>query len=144
MSDDPVALAGEAHHRGPVLLAWDEVVLDVARPERGRDVILHELPPQLAMVAGWVDGTPPVWGEEREDWIRACTAAMERLRAGDSPLDPYGASDPGEFFAVAVEAFFTLPAELRHREPDLYAVLALHLGQDPAARGVGGPYAARP
>jgi len=144
MSDDPVALAGEAHHRGPVLLAWDEVTLDVARPERGRDVVLHELAHQLDMVDGWVDGTPPVWGDERAAWIEVCTAALDRLRAGDSPLDPYGASDPGEFFAVAVEAFFTRPAVVRHHEPDLYAVLSRHLDQDPAARGVGAPYAAPP
>lgn len=139
-SDDPVALDGESHHRGPVLLAWDAVVDELAHPRDGRNVVLHELAHQLDMVDGWVDGTPPLWGEERRRWIEVCSEALDRLQAGDSPLDPYGAQGPGEFFAVAVEAFFTRPVELRDAEPALYGVLADHLGQDPAARGVGDRY----
>jgi Mlc titration factor MtfA (ptsG expression regulator) len=47
-------------------------------------------------------------------------------------LDPYGAEDPAEFFAVATEAFFLLPAELEKDEPELYAVLRDSFRQDPA------------
>ena len=42
--------------------------------------------------------------------------------------------NPGEFFAVATEAFFDVPIDLREGEPDLYAVLADFYGQDPAGR----------
>ena len=41
--------------------------------------------------------------------------------------------DPVEFFAVATEAFFERPAEMRRRHAELYAVLARFYRQDPAS-----------
>jgi hypothetical protein len=47
-------------------------------------------------------------------------------------LDPYGLSSPPELFAVAVEAFFQVPAAVADGHPDLYAFLASYFNQDPA------------
>ena len=49
-------------------------------------------------------------------------------------LRDYAATNPGEFFAVVTEVFFTRPRELRARIPDLYAVFANYYAQDPAIR----------
>jgi Mlc titration factor MtfA (ptsG expression regulator) len=46
----------------------------------------------------------------------------------------YGATNPGEFFAVATEVFFGLPRELAALEPELYDVLVRFYQQDPAGR----------
>ena len=46
-------------------------------------------------------------------------------------LDEYGAENPAEFFAVATEAFFERPAELRERHPALYEELRAFYQQDP-------------
>ena len=35
-------------------------------------------------------------------------------RGRETLLDPYGAGDPAEFFAVAVECFFDAPHDMRH------------------------------
>jgi Mlc titration factor MtfA (ptsG expression regulator) len=58
------------------------------------------------------------------------------LRAADesgvpSLLDTYGATDPVEFFAVSVEAFFEQPHALRAHHPKLYAELRNYFHQDP-------------
>ena len=58
------------------------------------------------------------------------------LRAADEAriatlLDTYGATDPAEFFAVSVEAFFEQPRALRARHPRLYAELQKYFQQDP-------------
>ena len=50
------------------------------------------------------------------------------------PLDPYGATNPAEFFAVATEVFFDVPTQLEAHEPDLFGVLRDYYGQDPAER----------
>ena len=39
-------------------------------------------------------------------------------------LDPYGATNEAEFFAVATEAYFTRGWELDFEHPELYALLA--------------------
>ena len=46
-------------------------------------------------------------------------------------LNTYGATDPVEFFAVSVEAFFEQPRALRARHPKLYAELQSYFNQDP-------------
>ena len=62
---------------------------------------------------------------------------LEALRkssdAGEPTLlDPYGAEDPAEFFAVATETFFERASELERRHPQLYNELRRFYRQDPA------------
>jgi Mlc titration factor MtfA (ptsG expression regulator) len=88
------------------------------------------------MLDGLIDGTPPIGAAEMRPWVAACTEVFHDLRYGNPrpPLRDYGATSPGEFFAVATEAFFDLAAELQHHEPHLYGVLRDFYQQDPAAR----------
>jgi hypothetical protein len=52
----------------------------------------------------------------------------------ETPIDPYGAESPGEFFAVMSEAFFEIPDVLHDAYPELYRQLAAFYGQDPLQR----------
>lgn len=52
-------------------------------------------------------------------------------RAATLPLDPYAATDPAEFFAVASEAFFVTPERLRTHYPRVYALLSAYFRQTP-------------
>ncbi len=136
VTDAPVELLGEADLHGPVVLAWDAVLEGGRHPERGRNVVLHEMAHKLDMLDDLVDGTPIMGDpEKRNRWIEVCTAEFNRLRARpDALLDDYAATDVGEFFAVATEVFFTRPVELRVAKPDLYEAYAAFYRQDPAAR----------
>jgi len=51
----------------------------------------------------------------------------------DTTLDPYGATEVSEFFAVAVEAFFVAPDGLRTEHPRLYSLFAEYFRQNPAS-----------
>jgi Mlc titration factor MtfA (ptsG expression regulator) len=46
-------------------------------------------------------------------------------------MDPYGASHPAEFFAVASEAFFEKPRQLHSKRPELYDELRKFYQVDP-------------
>ena len=48
-------------------------------------------------------------------------------------IDPYGATNAAEFFAVVSELFFEKPKQLRKKHPDLYQQLAGFYQQDPAS-----------
>ncbi len=145
MADDTVDLSGEAHDRGPVLIAWDAAADEARHPGEGRNVILHEFAHHLDMLDGWVDGTPPLpTPDARQRWIAVCTDSFDRLAAGDTGdglIDDYAATDPGEFFAVVTEVFFTRPVPLAGAMPDLYDVFADFYGQDPAGTGPSTPTA---
>jgi Mlc titration factor MtfA (ptsG expression regulator) len=134
VSDDATPIEGEAHWRGPMLLAWDAVIDDLDHPGDGRNVVHHELAHQIDMLDGTVDGTPPLeTQQELERWIEVCTPVYEAVVVGEGGevLDPYAGVNPGEFFAVASEAFFDVPAELAAEHPDLYDVFAGFYRQDP-------------
>ena len=62
-------------------------------------------------------------------------AEYQGVRTGaDGWLRSYAGTNPAEFFAVATEAFFTLPVAMRQDKPALYEVLSDYYRQDPAAR----------
>ena len=137
VTDDPMSVLGLAQGgRGPVVLAWDQVVDDLRGTTPGSNVVLHEFAHKLDMLDGTVDGTPLIPATLRDEWVRTCTEVYQDLVGGlpRPPMRWYGATSPGEFFAVATEVFFEQGLELREREPALYDVLARFYRQDPAAR----------
>ena len=138
LMDAPGAVDGEAHHAdGPIMLVWSSARREAANLRLGRDVVLHEFSHKLDMLDGTIDGTPPIEdAAARARWIEVCTAEYQAVRGGDGGgvLRSYAGTNPGEFFAVATEAFFTQPLPVRAARPELYDVLAGYYRQDPAAR----------
>jgi Mlc titration factor MtfA (ptsG expression regulator) len=136
----PVALLGEAHVRGPVILAWDRVLRDSKQAHDGHNVVYHELAHKLDMLDGQADGTPPLGTrEELERWQAVCESVFldlrERTERGEPTfIDEYGATSEAEFFAVATEHFFEQPRALQRERPELYEVMRAFYRQDPALR----------
>ncbi|HEY8607565.1 MAG TPA: M90 family metallopeptidase [Noviherbaspirillum sp.] len=64
-------------------------------------------------------------------------AALYDALAADLPLDPYAARHPAEFFAVASEAFFVLPAPLARDYPAVFDLLRQYYRQNPL-QGIAG------
>jgi Mlc titration factor MtfA (ptsG expression regulator) len=135
--DDEVM--GEAWYGGPVLVSW----FDRAEDADGINVVIHEFAHKLDMKSGDADGLPPLHaGMSRRRWIDVMGAAFSdfqrRIDAGeDTPLDPYGAEMPNEFFAVTSEAFFETPELLRSEYPEVYAQLRDFYRQDPLGKSAG-------
>ncbi len=133
-------LAGESWEGGPVILSWDAVGDPLRVGAGGVNVVIHEFAHKLDMRNGEADGQPPLHaGMNAVAWRTALKEAYEGFcdaldRGTATWLDPYAAENPAEFFAVASEAFFEAPRELRRRYPDLYAQFALFYRQDPALR----------
>lgn len=120
-------MSGEAWEQGPVILSWADV--EISGYREGYNVIIHELAHKLDMCNGVPDGFPPLHhGMDVQAWTRAFSTAFadlnRRLDAGEpTPIDPYAAEDPAEFFAVLSEYFFELPGLLQEVYPDVYAQL---------------------
>jgi Mlc titration factor MtfA (ptsG expression regulator) len=121
-----------------LVLAWDEVRAGAADPDDGQNLVLHEFAHQLDFEDGYTDGTPPLDSSAGlRSWTEVLSGELDALRraadAGDpTVLDPYGAEDPAEFFAVATEAFFERAVDLARHHPRLYEQLRDFYRQDPA------------
>lgn len=132
--------AGHTQERlGALVLSWADVAESVRDPYDGYNVVLHEFAHQLDFEDGGAEGAPVhADGSAAERWAQVMRTEFARLRRDvrrrrDTLLDPYGAEDPVEFFAVATETFFELPLDLRDEHPTLYAELRRFYAQDPAA-----------
>ncbi len=130
------ARAGEAWRRGPVVLAWNSVERSVASPCDGYNVVTHEFAHVLDMQSGTADGIPPLATRaEQEAWTRVFFREFEAFvqadRRGATFIDPYGATHPAEFFAVASEHFFEQAEQLAAHHPELFALLKGFYRQDP-------------
>ena len=133
-------LAGEAMEGGPLMLSWADVhgSDDRETSSAAYNVVIHEFAHVLDMRDGVPDGVPLLpTADDRQAWLAVLTPEYdrfcERVVCGyDTVLDAYAAESPDEFFAVASEAFFVTPRELREEQPALYRLLASFYRQDPA------------
>ncbi len=122
---------------GSLVLAWGAVKHGAADPADGKNVVLHEFAHQLDFENQAADGVPElVTREQQRAWSEVMRSEFASLRAADETgiptlLNTYGATNPAEFFAVSVEAFFEQPRALRARHPNLYAELQKYFQQDP-------------
>ena len=127
-----------ANHRG--LAGRQKRQRGSGRHSERDNVVAHEFAHQLDMLDRTVDGTPPLADRRQyKAWTRVMTAEFRQLtadfdRGRPTLLDPYGTTNPGEFFAVVSETFFEQPRELAAEHAELYAVLRDFYRQDPAAR----------
>jgi MtfA peptidase len=123
-------LTGEAWLRGPVILSWADLERDSYHSQAGRNVVLHEFAHKLDGLNGVTNGLPPLRrGMIQKSWAEDLSVAYESLRmqvaAGESPsINPYAATSPAEFFAVATEYFFTAPDILNNCYPGVYRQLS--------------------
>ncbi|MGJ7918361.1 zinc-dependent peptidase [Massilia sp. LXY-6] len=130
-------LLGESWGDGRVILSWDHVKRAGHAPEGAQNVVLHEFAHQLDSESGSTNGAPILGSTESyRRWSATLSRDFELLRRDTSwgyrdVLDPYGASSPAEFFAVATESFFEQPHALAARHPELYAEFERYFRVDP-------------
>ena len=129
---------GETGRRmGSLVLSWAAVKHGAADPSDGKNVVLHEFAHQLDFENDAADGVPGLaTGDQQLAWADVMRSEFASLRAADQNgvptlLDTYGATNPVEFFAVSVEAFFEQPRALGAHHPKLYAELRTYFQQDP-------------
>lgn len=132
-----VARLGESWTRDQLILAWDQVQRDLRHWHDGHNVVLHEFAHQLDQEDGQAEGVPILLHRaDYSTWAQVMTAAYQQLcREVElgirTPIDPYGATNPAEFFAVATEAFFAQPHQLIKHAPALYEQLNRYYRVDP-------------
>jgi hypothetical protein len=132
-------LIGEAWEAGPLILSWADVEADLAEPDAGFCVAVHEMAHKLDALDGALDGTPPLPREWQRDWARDFQSAYDafaaRVDAGRrTAIDAYAAEAPEEFFAVCTEYHFSAPALLRRELPAVAAHLQRFYGVSPLER----------
>jgi Mlc titration factor MtfA (ptsG expression regulator) len=109
------------------------------------DLVIHECAHKIDLLNGGADGYPPLHaGMDPRRWTTSLQQAYDALcksidREQPMSLDPYAATDPAEFFAVASETFFVTPWLIADELPAVYEQLCLFYRQDPVIALKGHP-----
>ncbi|MCE2571297.1 zinc-dependent peptidase [Motilimonas eburnea] len=137
VSVEQIGLAGESWGNGRIVLSWDDVKKGARNIHDGHNVVLHEFAHQLDSEDGSTNGAPYLDSPNAyQSWAKVMSKEFAQLQHNHmlglkSVMDDYGASEPAEFFAVVTETFFEKPAQLKHKHPELYQILAAYYHVQP-------------
>ena len=92
----------------------------------GKDnTAIHEFVHLIDKTDGAVDGIPEFLLSKKYvlPWLNLMHREIKQIVKNRSDINPYGATDSAEFFAVVSEYFFERPDLLQEKHPELYELL---------------------
>ena len=92
----------------------------------GKDnTAIHEFVHLLDKTDGDIDGIPAFILDKKYimPWLKLMQKEIQMIAENRSDINPYGATNEAEFFAVVSEYFFERPKLLKEKHPDLYELL---------------------
>jgi MtfA peptidase len=91
----------------------------------GSNVGIHEFVHLIDKADGSVDGVPKLFMDKNYmlPWMELIRRNINEIARGWSDIDPYGATNKAEFFAVVSEYFFENPEKFKARHPELFDLL---------------------
>ncbi len=87
---------------------------------------IHEFTHLIDKTDGETDGIPEFMLDKTYTlpWLNLMHQNVESILQNNSDINPYGATNKAEFFAVVSEYFFKQPELLQEKHPELYKMLA--------------------
>ena len=94
---------------------------------------IHEFVHLVDKTDGSVDGIPEFLLDKQYvlPWLQLIQKGIKDIIENQSDINPYGASNQAEFFAVVSEYFFERPDLLQSKHPELYELLVKIFRQQP-------------
>ena len=94
---------------------------------------IHEFVHLIDKTDGDIDGVPELLLQNQcvRSWLKLMLEEIEAIKKNESDINPYGATNEAEFFAVAAEYFFERPVLFKQKNPELYAVMERIFRQRP-------------
>jgi len=92
----------------------------------GKDnTAIHEFVHLVDKTDGDIDGIPAFILEKKyiQPWLQLMQHEIKLINDDKSDINPYGATNDAEFFAVVSEYFFERPKLLKEKHPELYELL---------------------
>jgi Mlc titration factor MtfA (ptsG expression regulator) len=97
---------------------------------------IHEFVHLVDKTDGEIDGIPESLLHKQyiKPWLQLMQKKIKEIIHEQSDINPYGATNEAEFFAVVSEYFFERPELLKEKHPELYDLLQHIFNPKPAAK----------
>lgn len=129
-----LGMVGEGALNGIMILSQHELRQAFINKTSKSNTAIHEFVHLVDKTDGTVDGIPEVLMQQSYvlPWLEAMRKEIRKILDDRSDINPYGASNTAEFFAVAAEYFFERPDLMEKKNPELYQLLGKIFHQQPA------------
>lgn len=123
--------SGSMNHK--MILSKNALRLGFSNKTDKNNTAIHEFVHLLDKADGDVDGVPAALLAQQYTipWLELIRKKIQDIKSDDSDINPYGATNKSEFFAVAGEYFFERPDLLKTKHPRLYDMMEKIFRQTP-------------
>jgi MtfA peptidase len=128
-----LGLVGDGAYNNMMILSRHELRQAFLNKTSKSNTAIHEFVHLVDKTDGSVDGIPEYFVDRQYvlPWVQLIQKEIEKIMDNRSDIDPYGATNEGEFFAVVSEYFFERPDLLEEKHPELYKLLGQLFHQQP-------------
>lgn len=119
-------VVGDGAYHKMMILSKPDLRYGFMYEESKNNTGIHEFVHLIDKTDGAIDGVPHAILDEEyiQPWRQLMEQKIQQIRNWESDIDPYGATNQVEFFAVASEYFFKQPELMRQNHPELFSFLS--------------------
>jgi Mlc titration factor MtfA (ptsG expression regulator) len=120
-----IGMVGTGYMNGKMILSKRALCHGFSNESDKKNTAIHEFVHLIDKSDGTIDGIPSNLLEKQYTipWIDLIQHKIDEIYEGKSDINPYGATNKSEFFAVISEYFFERPKLLKAKHPKLYELL---------------------
>jgi MtfA peptidase len=120
-----MGMVGTGYMNGQMILSKPSLHAAFDQPDSTQHTPIHEFVHLLDKTDGATDGIPEQLMERRSlvPWLNLMHREMEKIRQGESDINPYALTGDAEFFAVVSEYFFQQPELMAREHPEIFEML---------------------
>ncbi len=131
-----LGVVGSDYMEGKMILSKQSLRNGFKNETDKKNTAIHEFIHLIDKSDGATDGVPEILLAKQYTipWIDLIKKEIDKIYEGKSDINPYGATNKSEFFAVISEYFFERPQLLKTKHPELYEMLEIIFKTDGISR----------
>ncbi len=120
-----LGMVGTGYMEGKMILSKVALHKGFSIANDKKNTAIHEFVHLVDKMDGATDGIPELLLDKQYTipWFDLIHKKMQEILDNNSDINPYGSTNPTEFFAVVSEYFFEKPKLLAQKHPELYVLL---------------------
>lgn len=120
-----LGLVGTGVYRDKMMISKNALQHGFSNNTDLSNTAIHEFVHLIDGADGDTDGVPRILldKDDIQPWINLVHREREKMMEPDSDINPYGHTNPREFFAVVSEYFFEKPELFEQNHPELFAMM---------------------
>ncbi|MBC7628022.1 zinc-dependent peptidase [Ferruginibacter sp.] len=120
-----LGMVGNGAMNHVMILSQQELRQAFTNTSGKENTAIHEFVHLIDKTDGDIDGVPASLVDKKYivPWLQLMHSEINRIKEKDSDINPYGATNESEFFAVASEYFFERPDLFSEKHPELFQLM---------------------